>query len=106
VRVDHVVPFVVRKTVPASPTATPAFPLVKKASRSCSVVPLACLDQDAPPSVVFKIVPASPTTTPVFRSVKNAPRSVLPWGTGFCQYQPDGAAGGGMNGLSSSDEQP
>src|SRR5512145_2828900 len=95
VRLDQAVPFVVRKIVPASPTTTPVLPLVRWAPRSTSVVPLTSADHEDPPLVVLRIVPATPTSTPVLPSAKDTPRSVLPWGTGFCQNQPDGPAGGG-----------
>src|SRR5262245_39501144 len=106
VRVDHVVPFVVRRIVPPSPTTTPALPLVRSAPRSPQCFPPAGADADERQSVLRRIVPASPTTIPVLRFAKHTPLSVFPCGTGFCQNQPDGPSGGGVNGIPSSEEQP
>jgi hypothetical protein len=55
-------------------------------------VPLDRRVQVAPPSVVRRIVPYSPTAITVLVFKTAVARSVFPWGSGFCQYQPDCAA--------------
>src|SRR5260370_5985798 len=84
-------PSIVRRIVPDSPTAVPVLASTKETPCRLFVVPLDWDVHVAPPSVVRRMVPKSPTATTVLGSKVATPDKRFPWGSGFCQYQPDWA---------------
>src|SRR5262249_31446709 len=75
--------------VPETPTTVPLLASTKETPKRLLVVPLDWVVQVAAPSSVRKMVPKLPTTTTVLEPGAAAAKRPFPWGSGFCQNQPD-----------------